>query len=347
MLRVGSSGVAADEPRQVSDRMEDRLRDLQEIMAVHREALGETAPPPIDARLLDRQPMDARRRLLRRLAGDIELVSGIAVAGALEAKLARVLASVDLAELAAWVGRLRLLPTHHSEWLSLIEALTVHETFFHRDRSQLDLLARFLRDLIADAAASGRCRLRLWSAGCATGEEAYTLAIVALRALREAGFADETAQGEIACRPPWQVEVLGTDISRLVLAQARTAVYPTEGLSAFRDLPSELRRYFPVLPGHPTEVRGVLPAVRQHVRFRQFNLMAEAPPERGFDVVLCRNVLMYLTEPARIAAQLRFREALRPGGYLLLGPTDVLADPASYEARWGAVAVAYALKPRR
>ena len=62
--------------------------------------------------------------------------------------------------------------------------------------------------------------LRLWSAGCATGEEAYTLAILALLALRDAGFAEDDRAGGIVCRPPWRLDVLGTDISRLVLAQA-------------------------------------------------------------------------------------------------------------------------------
>ena len=72
--------------------------------------------------------------------------------------------------------------------------------------------------------------------------------------------------------------------------------------------------------------------------------MAGAPPETGFDVVLCRNVLIYLTPAARARAQSLCRQALRRGGHLLLGPTDVLAEPAAYEPCWGTGAVAYALK---
>lgn len=258
-------------------------------------------------------------------------------------------ASVDLAELDGWVNRLHLLPGHHPEWLSLIESLTVHETFFHRDRSQLALLAEILSELVTAAARSGHNRLRLWSAGCATGEEAYTLAILALAALHDAGFAERSADGGFVCRPPWHIEVLGTDISRLVLTQARQAVYSTEGLSAFRDLPPELQRFFPNLPktreNGETQLRGVLPAIRQYVRFRQFNLVSSFPPETGFDVVLCRNVLMYLTTPARAAAQSVLGAALRRGGYLLLGPTDAVVEPAAFAARWGTGAVAYALRP--
>ncbi|HKS88223.1 MAG TPA: protein-glutamate O-methyltransferase CheR [Stellaceae bacterium] len=320
--------------------MEDALRDLQLAMAAHRKALGESRPGRAEA--------VARQFLLQRLARDVERVCGIEITEMMEAKLARVLSSVAVGELEAWVGRLHRLPAHDPEWLSLIENLTVHETFFHRDRAQLDLLREVLGELVAAAAGEGRRRLRLWSAGCASGEEAYTLAILALSALRDAGWAEETVDGDIVCREPWQLDVLGTDISRVVLTQAQAAVYSTEGLSAFRDLPPELQRFFPVLPKSPetgdVELRGVLPAVKRHVRFRHFNLIARSPPETGFDVVLCRNVLIYLTASARTEVQAHFRQALRPGGVLLLGPTDTPVEPAVYQARWGAGAVAYVLQ---
>ena len=337
--------------------MEETLRDLQQVMAAHRQVMAESralvtdgaAAVPLPVPLA--QPSDERQRLLRVLAADVERVSGIEMTGLIEAKLGRALASVAVGELAAWVGRLHLLPADDPEWLSLIEALTVHETFFHRDRAQLDLLGDILRGIIAAAAKRGRYALRLWSAGCATGEEAYTLAILALRALREAGFADETGDGGIVCRPPWRLDVLGTDISRLVLAQAEAAVYSSEGLGAFPDLPAGLQRFFPRLrgcgEGRDVERRGVHDTVRQYVRFRQWNLMAGAPPETGHDVVLCRNVLIYLTSAARARAQSLCRQALRRGGYLFLGPTDALAEPAAYEPCWGTGAVAYALKSPR
>lgn len=336
--------------------MEDTLRDLQQAMAAHRRAMAESRAIAIEPPVLPPalkplpQPLDQRQRILRRLAADVERVSGIEMTGIIEAKLGRALASVGLDELAAWVGRLHLLPADDPEWLSLIESLTVHETFFHRDRSQLDLLARLLRDIVAEAAEEGRRSLRLWSAGCATGEEAYTLAILALLALRQAGFAADASDGGIVCRPPWQIDVLGTDISRLVLAQAKAAVYSTEGLSAFRDLPRELRHFFPLLRNGGgaggIERRGVHQAVRRHVRFGHCNLMAGSPPDRGFDVVLCRNVLIYLTPAGRTRAQSLLKQGLRGGGYLLLGPTDALVEPAAYVPCWGTGAVAYALKPR-
>jgi chemotaxis protein methyltransferase CheR len=127
-----------------------------------------------------------------------------------------------------------------------------------------------------------------------------------------------------------------------VLAQARAAVYPTHALGAFRDLPRQLERFFPIEPQPAeAELRSVHGAVKEHVRFAQFNLLSRSPLDTGFDIVLCRNVLIYLTAAARGGAQGNLQQVLRPGGYLLLGPTDTPADPAAYEVCWGEGAVAY------
>src|SRR5215472_10065910 len=135
--------------------MEGTLRELHEVMQAHRQALSESRAvqevPPADTASA---PRDA---LVDRLARDIEQVSGIEISGMMEAKLGRVLASVALTQLADWVAHLHLLPSDHPKWLSLVESLTVHETFFHRDRAQLQLLrGRVLPEVIATAARSGR-----------------------------------------------------------------------------------------------------------------------------------------------------------------------------------------------
>lgn len=329
--------------------MEETLRQLREAMQAHRLAMSGASPADAEIAAPPSIASDARGVAVQRLARDIERVSGIEISGMMEAKLSRVLTSVPLPTLEAWVERLHRLPPDDAEWLSLIESLTVHETFFHRDRSQLDLLRRrLLPELIAAAARDGSCRLRFWSAGCATGEEAYTLAIVGLLALRDAGFARDEADGGIACLAPWSVEVLGSDISRQVLARAAAATYPTEELGAFRNLPEDMNPFFPALrrPGDAgtAELRGIHDGVRRHVRFGWFNLMGEASPVGGCDIVLCRNVLIYLTQAARARAQSMLRQALRPGGYLMLGPTDALSEKPRYEACWDDGAVAYRLK---
>src|ERR1700730_13058208 len=111
---------------------------------------------------------------MQRLTADIQALSGIDISATVLTKLSRALSSVDLTELELWVGPLHLLPADDPEWLSLIECVTVHENFFHRDRYQLELLGRqLLPESIAKSAQSGRRGLLFWSAGYATGEEAY------------------------------------------------------------------------------------------------------------------------------------------------------------------------------
>ncbi len=178
--------------------MEETLRLLQEAMRAHRAAIAGTSLQSPDAGIAAPKIAvgDTRGVLVQRLARDVERVSGIEIGGMMEARLGRVLATVSLAAFEAWVDRLHRLPSANDEWLSLIESPTVHETFFHRDRSHLELLRHgLLPPLIAAAARDGTHRLRFWSAGCATGEEAYTLAIVGLLALRDAGSTREEADG--------------------------------------------------------------------------------------------------------------------------------------------------------
>jgi chemotaxis protein methyltransferase CheR len=157
-------------------------------------------------------------------------------------------------------------------------------------------------------------------------------------------------------RAPWQVDVLGTDVSRLVLAQARTGVYETGRLSAFRAVSAPLLRFFPAAPdtgaaapfAESTEPRNrnVRQDVRDLVRFERFNLLSPSPPGGGrFDVIACRNVLVYLTPPARTAARRMLENAVRPGGFLLLGPTDQPPDGGDFEAIWGSRAVLYRRRP--
>ncbi|MGH7088661.1 MAG: CheR family methyltransferase [Stellaceae bacterium] len=321
----------------MTDRLDETLRDLAHAMADHGRVLASMHPPKPVAPAAD----DPRNAVIRGLLRGVERRCGLRMDEALAAKLRAVLSRVALDELVAWVRRLDRLPAGHAEWLALFHSLTVHETYFFRDVAQLTLMRDgAFPQLIVEAAAANR-RLRLWSAGCATGEEVYTLAALALAALATAGHAAEAAEGYVL-RHPWELDVLGTDLSPVVLKRALAARYETGELSPFRALPQPLVRLFPAVEGRgQSGLRTVRDDVRRHGRFQFFNLLSEIPPERGFDLVACRNVLVYLAPASRRVAQRVVESAVRPRGFLLLGPTDSPPDPRRFEPVWGDHAVLF------
>ncbi len=188
----------------------------------------------------------------------------------------------------------------------LAAALTIGETHFFRVGPQMEALRRVvLPDVIARRA--GERRLRLWSAGCASGEEPATLAILVREGLP---LADE-----------WDAQILATDISHAALEAGRRATY---GEWSFRDTPDEVRRRHFTPEG--TRWRLVEP-LRRMVHFAQLNLAADTFPSAdvagsGFDVILCRNVTIYFSMEATQRLYRRFADALARGGWLVLGPSD-------------------------
>jgi chemotaxis protein methyltransferase CheR len=190
-------------------------------------------------------------------------------------------------------------------WAALLDAVTVQETRFFRGAPQLEAFrAAALPDLARRAAEEGR-PLRLLSAGCSTGEEAYTLAMLAL----EAGMA--------LPEPGLEVEVVGLDISRPALEAARVARYAPEPPDPLREMPARFRPLVRVRAG---ALRPAL-ELRAVVDFDRHNLL-ELDEAGAWDAIACRNVLIYLTDAARREATSRLAAALRPGGALLLGATD-------------------------
>lgn len=188
----------------------------------------------------------------------------------------------------------------NEELQRLVETLVVHETYLFRENESLSVLIRS----IVPAMLRTKARLRLWSAACATGEEPYTLALM----LSEDGLLD-------------RVDVLATDISHRALVKARGGAYSGRSLRA---LPDAVRRS-PWLEEHSGGVR-VVEALRARIDWRRLNLMdGGAIATLGlFDVVLCRNALIYFSDAtvARVAASLF--EAIRPGGLLLVGASESL-----------------------
>lgn len=182
----------------------------------------------------------------------------------------------------------------------ICEALSVQESFFYRERAALDWLARSVLPTLRERGRS----VSVWSAGCAEGQEAYTLAAV----LDAAGLRGRH-------------QVLGTDLSASAVASARRGTYGPWSLRGLDDV--EVRRLLREEAGHFT----VRDRFRQGLTFARHNLLDPPPRVRGgYDLVLCRNVLIYLTPSAQHRAGMRLVEALAPGGWLLTGAADPLLD---------------------
>ena len=201
---------------------------------------------------------------------------------------------------------LRYDPGGASELEELVERITTHETYFFREQYQLNAFKNELVPRLYEQLKHRR-RLLIWSAGCSTGEEVYTLAMIMLENGR---FRD------------WATRIMGSDISRKVVAHARQGCY---GLSSFRTTsPYFRRKYFQEQDGK-FRVRD---DVRNLCSFGQLNLLAT---ERfqvvgACDVIFCRNVLMYLSQEARHRIVEAFYDRLNPGGYLLLGHSESLLN---------------------
>ena len=185
------------------------------------------------------------------------------------------------------------------EWEGLIERLINHETSFFRHPPSFDALRRHILPELRDRRARGG-RLNFWSAGCSTGQEAYSLAMVAM--------ADETLKGEFT--------VWGGDISRFAIDVARRGRY---GPRAVASIPDVYRNRFLRSDGADFEVADDL---RQRVRFMPTNLIGGDGFSATHDVIFCHNVLIYFS-PAAVSQAVAFLASrLTLGGYLLLGPGE-------------------------
>jgi chemotaxis protein methyltransferase CheR len=188
----------------------------------------------------------------------------------------------------------------------LIARLVIGETHFFRVRPQIEALRRTIFPDLIGRRASER-RLRVWSAGCSTGEEPYTLAIL----LRE----------QLPATEEWQIDLVGSDLNPAFLEAARAGLY---GDWSFRETPAEVREQYFSPEGRRWRLS---PTVRRMVRFCQFNLMQQGlpaawPEGAALDLILCRNVTIYFGPETTQELYARFARALAPGGWLVVGPSD-------------------------
>lgn len=244
---------------------------------------------------------------LRQVADLIYAKTGIFLAENreyyLRRRLAQRIAATDHQNLESYYKYLRF-GDQGEELQALIEAVTVHETYFYREFEQLKIFGESVLPLLVKENSG---LLRLWSAGCSTGEEAYTLAMILREMLSPQDFSR------------W--EILATDISHRVLAFARTGLYNERAVSHLPQLYRE--RYFH-RENHQYRVKEEL---RRPIRFKNLNLMDRIGimKEGPFDVIFCRNVLIYFDEHSREQVVRSLYDALRPGGYIFLGHSETMS----------------------
>lgn len=212
--------------------------------------------------------------------------------------------ALGITDATEYVGRLRQ-RAGETELRSLIPLVTVGKTEFFRDTRQF---LAFERNVLPAVIERGKAELRpvkLWSAGCATGEEPYSLSMVAL----EKGATPDT------------VEVWATDLNPAATESASRAFFPARRLVGVSE--ERIQRFFmPVEGGYQ-----LVPAVRELIRFEGHNLAAPVWPQvqaRSLDVIFCRNVIIYFDQPTIIGVMERFYESLRPGGWMFLGYSESL-----------------------
>ena len=246
--------------------------------------------------------------IFRRLAGKH---AGIALPdykrSMVHRRLAKRLKALGIADFCEYADLL-LGAASESEIEFFVNALTTNKTDFYREGHHFDHLATVaLADLRKRLDREGSRRLRLWSAGCSTGQEPYSIALTLLDVLSDIAR--------------WDARILATDIDTDVLEIGRKGIYPEEEVAR---IPAALRaRHLKPVAGE-RELFGVSREARSLVTFNPLNLHAAWPMKGKFDVIFCRNVIIYFDKPAQRLLFDRFANLMRDGGYLYIGHSESL-----------------------
>ena len=243
---------------------------------------------------------DYLRRLLKErsglvLSGDKEYL--------VESRLLPIARRMGLANLSELVGKVR---AQGAERLivEVVEAMTTNESFFYRDKIPFDHFRDTIMPSLIKARAAQR-RIRIWCAAASTGQEPYSLAMI----LRE--MASQIAG--------WRIEILGTDLSTEVLEKAKAGVYSQ--FEVQRGLPIQmLVKYFT----QNGELWEISPNIKSMVQYRPLNLLADFGHLGNFDVIFCRNVLIYFDQPTKVNVLERCSRLLESDGFLVLGAAETV-----------------------
>ncbi|WP_068072504.1 CheR family methyltransferase [Novosphingobium lentum] len=193
-----------------------------------------------------------------------------------------------------------------------VAALTTNHTFFYREAHHFDFFDQEVRPSIVKKLAAGR-PARLWSAGCSSGEETWSLVMALLGADKSEGA--RIARGDI--------RVLATDLAPHALTKAKAAQYEAKDL---QPMPSDFVRHWTQTEGNTTAIGEV---ARSLVRFRSLNLLHDWPMHGKFDAIFCRNVMIYFDNETKERLVARFADMLFPGSHLFIGHSERVTGPAA------------------
>jgi chemotaxis protein methyltransferase CheR len=250
-----------------------------------------------------KQPAALTDESFRFLSEKIHQHSGIVIERQkqylLEARLAHILAHRNLSSLNELSSALRA-TADLGLMAEVVESMTTHESYFFRDKPQFDALrTKLLPEIMARQ--PNRRRLSFWSAAAAKGQEAYTIAIT-LHEMQMSG---------------WTTDIVATDLSESILARARRATYSMHEI-ARGPFPEPLKRYF-----QPVGADWKLSdSIARAVQFKPFDLRRDMRPMGAFEVIFCRNVLIYFDTPTKRKIFDDLAAVLAPGGVLFLGSTE-------------------------
>lgn len=186
----------------------------------------------------------------------------------------------------------------------LVNAITTNHTSFFREQHHFDYLAKIALPEIVKNGAEKQRRLRIWSAGCSSGEEPYTIAMTLC---------------EAKVPTAWDVKILATDLDTNVLASAGAGLYDEERAESIP--PNFRQRYVAAQPDGRVSMNPVL---RSMITFKQLNLLHDWPMNGPFDVIFCRNVVIYFDKPTQRRLFSRYADLLKPDGWLIVGHSESL-----------------------
>lgn len=258
--------------------------------------------------MMDQNELALGEREFERIRERLYEVAGISLSDAKRtlviARLSKIVRGMRLQSFDAYLDYLETRGTA-DEAQEFVNALTTNLTRFWREEHHFAHLVDYVGDLIGTRTSQSSKRLRIWSAGCSTGQEPYTIALSLIDAWPEL--------------KRWDFKILATDIDTSVIAKAATAIYPDSELNG---LSPERARLFDRLGDGRVRIPE---AIASLVSFKPLNLMAQQWPMKGpFDAIFCRNVAIYFDKPTQSELFARLGQLLAPSGFLYIGHSENL-----------------------